>query len=99
MTALAQKIKETPMAPYLGLLQSMNRSQKLVLMAYLVDSIQEIEEETAESAPIENEANTQEHRPLKLAGCWANDAEGEDMYQFMRHVRDNASNREINLYD
>lgn len=41
MTALAQKVNETPMAPYIGLMRSMSQQQKLVVMAFLVDSMEE----------------------------------------------------------
>ena len=40
LTALAQKVKDTPMAPYMGIMQSMSQQQKLVLMAFPVDSMQ-----------------------------------------------------------
>ena len=40
MTALAQKVKDTPMAPYMDIMQSMSQQQKLVVMAFLVDSMQ-----------------------------------------------------------
>ena len=48
MTALAQQIKDTPMAPYIGLMQGMSHSQKRVVIAFLVDSMQKtdtVEEE------------------------------------------------------
>ena len=41
MTAIAQQIRQTPMAPYVGIMQGMSRKEKLVLMAFLVDSMQE----------------------------------------------------------
>ena len=40
MTALALKIKDTPMAPYIGLMQGMSHMQKRVVIAFLVDSMQ-----------------------------------------------------------
>lgn len=48
MTALAQRVKETPMAPYMGLMEGMSRKQKLVVMAFLVDTMQEQEAKTEE---------------------------------------------------
>lgn len=47
MTALAQQIKDTPMAPYIGLMQGMSHTQKRVVIAFLVDSMQkaDVEEE------------------------------------------------------
>ena len=44
MSAATLKARQTPMAPYIGLLQGMDRSQKLAIMAFLVDSMQETEE-------------------------------------------------------
>ncbi|MBQ7444269.1 MAG: hypothetical protein IJS59_10485 [Bacteroidaceae bacterium] len=41
MTALAQQIRETPMAPYVGLMRGMSSKQKLVVVAFLVDSMKE----------------------------------------------------------
>jgi len=41
MTGLAQQISETPMAPYIGLLRGMSSEQKLVVMAFLEDSLKE----------------------------------------------------------
>ena len=43
MTLIAQQIRQTPMAPYVGLMQGMSTKDKLVLMAFLVDSMQEQE--------------------------------------------------------
>ena len=37
MTALAQRIKETPMAPYMGLIRSMTREQKQTVVAYITE--------------------------------------------------------------
>lgn len=44
MTAFAQRIQETPMAPYVALLRGMNREQKLAVVAFLVDTMQDEEE-------------------------------------------------------
>ncbi|MBQ4392862.1 MAG: hypothetical protein II826_07140 [Prevotella sp.] len=43
MTLIAQQIRQTPMAPYVSLMQGMSKKDKLVLMAFLVDSMQEQE--------------------------------------------------------
>ena len=41
MMSLTQRIAETPMAPYVGLMRGMSRSQKLTVVAFLVDAMQE----------------------------------------------------------
>ena len=41
MTALAQKIKETPMAPYLGLLRSMTREEKHIVVTFITELMEE----------------------------------------------------------
>ena len=43
MTAAALKVKATPMAPYIDLMQGLNREQKLAVVAFLVDTMQEDE--------------------------------------------------------
>ena len=48
MTALAQRITETPMAPYMALMRGMTREEKEVVIAFLVDLMKEpTSEETA----------------------------------------------------
>ena len=41
MTALAQRIKETPLAPYMGLLDRMTREQKMIVVTYITESMEE----------------------------------------------------------
>ena len=41
MTTLAQRISETPMAPYAALLRSMTREQKRIVVTYLTESMEE----------------------------------------------------------
>ena len=41
MTTLAQRIKETPMAPYLGLLRGMTREQKQIVVTFITESMDE----------------------------------------------------------
>ncbi len=41
MTTLAKRIKETPMAPYLGVLDGMTREQKLIVVTYITESMEE----------------------------------------------------------
>lgn len=43
MTATALKMKSNPMAPYLDLMRGMSREQKLAVVAYLVDTMQDEE--------------------------------------------------------
>ena len=41
MTAIAQKIKETPMAPYTSLLRGMTREQKQIVVTFIIESMEE----------------------------------------------------------
>ena len=41
MTATAQRINETPIAPYLGLLDGMTREQKMIVVTYITESMEE----------------------------------------------------------
>jgi len=41
MTTLAQRIKETPMAPYMGLLQGMTLEQKQIVVTFITESMVE----------------------------------------------------------
>lgn len=41
MTTLAQRIKETPMAPYMGLLRGMTREQKQIVVTFITESMDE----------------------------------------------------------
>ena len=41
MTTTAQKINETPMAPYLGVLDGMTREQKMIVVTYITESLEE----------------------------------------------------------
>ena len=40
MTAAAQRIKETPLAPYTGLLDGMTREQKMIVVTYITESME-----------------------------------------------------------
>ena len=40
MTALAQRIKETPLAPYMRLLDGMTREQKMIVVTYITESME-----------------------------------------------------------
>ena len=41
MTTLAQRIKETPMAPYIALLRGMTREQKQIVVTFIKESMEE----------------------------------------------------------
>ena len=47
MTAQAQEIMDTPMAPYINLLQEMSMEEKLALVAFLINTMQHEEQEKA----------------------------------------------------
>lgn len=40
MTASALKLNSSPIGPYLGLMQNLNREEKLAVVAFLVDTMQ-----------------------------------------------------------
>ena len=41
MTATAQRIKETPMTPYMALLRGMTREQKQIVVTFITESMEE----------------------------------------------------------
>ena len=41
MTTLAQRIKETPMAPYMALLKGLTREQKQIVVTFITESMEE----------------------------------------------------------
>lgn len=47
MTATAQRIKETPMAPYIGLMRGMSRQDIQIVVTFLNEVMEEAEETTA----------------------------------------------------
>ena len=55
MTKLAQRISETPMAPYLGLLDGMTREQKQIVETYITESMEEPAVEENSNADIVRE--------------------------------------------
>jgi len=44
MTTLAQRITDTPMAPYMGLIRSMTREQKQIVVSFITESMREPKE-------------------------------------------------------
>ena len=41
MTVLAQRVMETPIAPYVGLLQAMSREDKRIVVLFLMETMEE----------------------------------------------------------
>ena len=52
MTALAQRIKETPMAPYADLLRGMTPEQKMIVVTYITESMEKPAVEPKSNAEI-----------------------------------------------
>ena len=75
MTALAQKIKETPMAPYIGLISNMTDEQKHIVVTFINELLEKQNQETESAAESEAEA---ERQFRSLRGCWADDPEDAD---------------------
>ena len=48
MTAVAQRITETPIAPYLGVLQAMTREEKRIVVMFLIETMEEQESDVDE---------------------------------------------------
>ena len=95
MTALAQRITETPMAPYIGVLRSMTREEKQIVVTFLTESL-------APAKKVEAKVKlTKEERKrglMSLAGCWADDPEdAARMEAAIKEARKNDFVREVNL--
>ena len=91
MTALAQKIKETPMAPYVGLISNMTDEQKHIVVTF----INELMEKPNQKAEAEAERQFR-----SLRGCWTDDPEDADrMVMAIREAREQDDVREIMLDD
>ena len=70
MTALAQRIAETPMAPFTALLRSLTREQKQVVVAFLTDTMDEPEVKSNDAIIREKYKNLKVSPKLKrLRGC------------------------------
>ena len=52
MTAFAQRIKDTPMAPYAALLRGMTREEKQIVVTFITESIEESTVEAKSNAEI-----------------------------------------------
>lgn len=76
-------------------MQKMLDAARLIRLMYVNPAaLADFEAEQERLAEVEAERQFR-----SLRGCWADDPEGEEMYQFMRHVRDDDFPREINLDD
>lgn len=53
MTATAQRIKETPMAPYIGLMRGMSRQDIQIVVTFLNEVMEEAEETTTQKSNAE----------------------------------------------
>jgi hypothetical protein len=66
MTATAQRIKETPMAPYMALLRGMTREQKQIVVTFITESMEEAEE--SETVPMTNaEIIREKYKNLRIS--------------------------------
>lgn len=53
MTSLAQQVKSTPMAPYIGLMQSMSRRDIQIVVTFLNEVMEEAEDTTPQKSNAE----------------------------------------------
>jgi len=66
MTITAQRIKETPMAPYIGLMRGMTREQKQIVVTFLNEVMEEAEE--SETVPMTNaEIIREKYKNLRIS--------------------------------
>ena len=65
MTALAQRISETPMAPYAALLRGMTREQKQIVVTFITESMEEPAADDAKTAQQKVHVKT-ESSPARL---------------------------------
>lgn len=72
MNAIAQKIMETPMAPYVALLDGMTIEQKQILLMYVTESMRQPSKEAKSNEEIIREKFKDMKVPMelkKLRGC------------------------------
>jgi len=66
MTVTAQRIKETPMAPYIGLMRGMSRRDIQIVVTFLNEVMEEAEE--SETVPMTNaEIIREKYKNLKIS--------------------------------
>ena len=97
MTAVARKLQETPMAPYMGVLQGMSREEKKIVIMFLTESLADSKEDAQEFKLSKEE---RKRGLMSLAGCWADDP--DDAARMEAAIKDGRKNdymREINLDD
>ena len=75
MTAQALEVMATPMAPYLNLMQEMSLEQKLALVAFLINTIQNEEKKKTSDEEFVNEL---------LALRYENGISADEMKQMLR---------------
>ena len=95
MTALAKRISETPMAPYMILLQTMSRRHKEIVVTFLTESMNE-------GADMEHELSEEEKdREFRsLCGCWKDDPkDAARMEAAIKEGRKNEYMIDVNLDD
>lgn len=80
MNATILKVKQTPMAPYMGLMKGLNREQKLAVVAFLIDSMQEDEEEEEAHQRTADEEFVKELLALRYDG----EMSADEMKQMLR---------------
>lgn len=97
MTALAKRISETPMAPYLSLIQGMTSEEKQILIIYLTESLTEVNSVSEEP----NLSKEERKRGLmSLAGCWNDNPEdAARMEAAIKEGRKNEYMLDVNLDD
>ena len=97
MTAIAKKLKATPMAPYFNLLQGMSREDKKIVIMFLTESLAETDEKAAELRLSREE---RKRGLMSLAGCWKDDPnDANRMEAAIKEARKGEFMREINLAD
>ncbi|MBO7478251.1 MAG: hypothetical protein J6U04_10005 [Salinivirgaceae bacterium] len=71
MTAAALKVKLTPMGPYIDLMQDMTREQKMIVVSFLTESMQEPETAKSKGEIIREKYKNLEISPeiKRLRGC------------------------------
>lgn len=74
MTALAQRIKETPMAPYVGLIRSMTDEQKQIVMMFINETMGRTQgESVAPKSDAEIIRKKNKHRRISPQLKWCRD--------------------------
>lgn len=95
MTALARRISETPMAPYTTLLRTMSPRQKMIVVTFLTESMNESDDTEHDLSEEEKEREF-----WSLCGCWNNDP--EDAARMEAAIKDGRKNEymlDVNLDD